>query len=128
MAELVYREEHENMKQNPREMSVRLNFSSPNESSLSNEPVNFYLMRLIHPNGVHEYFYNEQPLLADEYAIKIVELNLHIQSFCAQQGRIEELCFKDGKGLTQLIEEISGSIVYKKKYDDIKNEVILLYL
>ncbi len=78
MAELVYREEHENMKQNPREMSVKLNFSSPNESSLSSEPVNFYLMRLIHPNGVHEYFYNEHPMIAEEYAMKIVELNLHI--------------------------------------------------
>jgi structural maintenance of chromosome 1 len=67
ISELTYREEHEIMKQNKREMSVKLNFTSPNESSLSNEGASFSLTRLVHPDGVCEYFYNDVPFTKDEY-------------------------------------------------------------
>lgn len=105
------------------EMSVKLNFATPNESSLANDSVNFSLIRQYHPTGVNEYFYNEEPLTREEYATKLTRLNLHIQNFCAYQGKLEEICFKEGKGLTTLIEELSGSIRFKPKYDELKKAI-----
>ena len=69
LKELVYREEHENVKNNPRQMSVQLNFKDQNQN-------NFSLRRVLNPNGVSEYFFNENPLLTEEYHSQIQKLNL----------------------------------------------------
>ncbi len=81
LSELVYREEQESTKNNPREMHVQLNFKPLNESALvagadDNKP--FTLKRVLHANGVCEYFYNEEPMLGEEYLVQITKLGLHI--------------------------------------------------
>ena len=91
LSELIYREETENHRENRREMSVQLNF---NAALLNGQTQDITLKRMINKNGVQEYFFNGNPMIAEEYLSKINELHLNINNFCAYQGKLEELCFK----------------------------------
>ena len=67
--ELVYREEHEVVRNNPRQMSVTLNF-------LDQDRKEYKMKRVLNPTGVFEYSFNENPLIAEEYVAQISKMNL----------------------------------------------------
>lgn len=69
-------------------MSVQLNFKS-----IADKPQEYSIKRMINANGITEYFFNGQPQIAEEYLVKINEMHLNINNFCAYQGKLEELCF-----------------------------------
>ncbi|CDW87992.1 structural maintenance of chromosomes 1 [Stylonychia lemnae] len=120
--ELIYREEHENYKENRREMSVKLNFKAV--QILSGQTQEFSLKRMINANGIQEYFFNNQPLLAEEYLMKINDYHLNINNFCAYQGKLEELCFRqEGQHLVQMFEELSGSLQFKPQCDQLNQKI-----
>lgn len=87
-------------------MFVQLNFMNSQNQRMT-------LRRTVNSEGKCEYFHNEMPLIREEYAAVIAAMKLTIQHFCAYQGKLEELCFKDGTELTTVFEEVSGSIAYK---------------
>ncbi len=99
-------------------MFVQLNFKGTQDDK------EYKIKRMINQNGVAEYFFNSNPLIAEEYLGKINEMHLNINSFCAYQGKLEELCFKqEGQHLVQMFEELSGSSQYKQQYDDMKAKI-----
>lgn len=89
MSELIFREENENYKDNKREMYVQLNL----KDTASENTQEIRLKRMINSQGISEYFFNEDPLLTEEYLAKVNEYHLNINNFCAYQGKLEELCF-----------------------------------
>lgn len=118
-SELIYREEHENYRDNHREMFVQLNFKDGNPT--------FSLKRMINSQGIQEYFFNGQPLVAEEYLGKIREHHLNINNFCAYQGKLEDLCFKqESQSLVQTFEELSGSFQMKPQCEELKAKVASL--
>lgn len=51
-------------------------------------------------------------------------MHLNINNFCAYQGRLEQLCFKqEGNYLVQMFEELSGSSQHKAKFDELKASI-----
>lgn len=122
LSELIYREEHENFRENRREMAVTLNFKGISVHDQSERT--YSLKRMINRMGLQEYFLNDTPLIAEEYLSKINEMHLNINNFCAYQGRLEHLCFKqEGNHLVQMFEELSGSSQHKLKFDELKSSI-----
>eukprot|EP00347_Sterkiella_histriomuscorum_P000387 403376057 len=122
LSELIYREEHENHRDNRREMSVMINFKATNIQDQSTK--DYSIKRMINRNGVQEYFFNGTPLIGEEYLAKINEMHLNINNFCAYQGKLEQICFKqEGGHLVQMFEELSGSYQFKAKYDELKQNI-----
>lgn len=77
-------------------MSVTLNFKATHTIDQSTRE--YSLKRMINRNGLQEYFFNGTPLIAEEYVGKINEMHLNINNFCAYQGKLEQICFKQEGG------------------------------
>lgn len=99
-------------------MFVQLNFINSTSQTCS-------FKRTVNVNGICEYYFDDMPLTREEYGQHITQMKLTIQNFCAYQGKLEELCFKEGTELTNVFEEVSGSIAYKQKFDELKHKVFL---
>ena len=61
---------------------------------------------------------NDQQFSAKEYASKLEELNIFINSknFLVYQGKVEEIALKNPKERCHMFEEISESIQFKDEY------------
>lgn len=94
-------------------MTVQLNFTDE-----KGKPFSF--RRILLPSNQCEYFVNGDPKISEEYLSDVAKMGLNIQHFCAYQGKLEEMCFKGGMSLTDLFEEISGSVRFKKDYNHCK--------
>ncbi|VEU22220.1 DEKNAAC103259 [Brettanomyces naardenensis] len=79
------------------------------------------LKREISPNGSSEYRINSQQVTASQYAEVLKEENILIKAknFLVFQGDVEKIASQSSETLTTLIETISGSIEYKKEYDEL---------
>ena len=78
---------------------------------------------MINEHGVCEYFFNSNPLIAEEYLLKINELHLNLNNFCAYQGKLEELCYGDGNHLVRVIEELSSSVLLKPQHEEFRAKI-----
>jgi len=75
------------------------------------------IKRTLNATGISEYFINEMPFTSEEYRAEIDRYGLDLQHFLIYQGRLEDIGFKDGKQLSAIFEDLSGSVNMKEQYD-----------
>ncbi|GAM86041.1 hypothetical protein ANO11243_040510 [Dothideomycetidae sp. 11243] len=80
--------------------------------------------RIITSSGSSEYRINNRRVDAKEYneALESEQILIKARNFLVFQGDVEAIASQSPKDLTRLIEQISGSLEYKKDYDDMKEE------
>ncbi|KAF4554085.1 RecF/RecN/SMC N terminal domain-containing protein 1 [Elsinoe fawcettii] len=81
--------------------------------------------RIITSSGSSEYRINNRRVDAKEYneALEKESILIKARNFLVFQGDVEAIASQSAKDLTRLIEQISGSLDYKKDYDDLKAEL-----
>ncbi|TKX27575.1 RecF/RecN/SMC N-terminal domain-containing protein 2 [Elsinoe australis] len=81
--------------------------------------------RSITSSGSSEYRINNRQVTAIAYNAALEEESILIKArnFLVFQGDVEAIAAQSAKDLTRLIEQISGSLDYKKDYDDLKAEL-----
>lgn len=82
------------------------------------------LKREIDTDSSSQYHINGKLVAASQYAavLKQEHILIKAKNFLVFQGDVERLVSKSTHTLTDLVETISGSIEFKKEYDDLTNE------
>ncbi|KAJ9665492.1 Structural maintenance of chromosomes protein 1 [Coniosporium apollinis] len=80
--------------------------------------------RTITAQGASEYRINNQVVSAQQYnaALEAENILIKARNFLVFQGDVEAIASQAPKDLTLLIEQISGSLEYKKEYERLKAE------
>lgn len=80
------------------------------------------LMRSISRLGDTSYKIDGNPVTYKEYSSFLESQNILIKAknFLVFQGDVEQIASQSSMGLTKLLEEVSGSIQYKKEYEELK--------
>lgn len=83
---------------------------------------NVEMMRSISRLGDTSYKIDGKPVTYKEYASFLEEQNILIKAknFLVFQGDVEQIASQSPMGLTKMLEEVSGSIQYKKEYEELK--------
>lgn len=78
--------------------------------------------RTINQKKISKYFVNDIAISNTEYVdyLSKIGFNCKKSMFLIFQNTIEKLMLNDPKYFTYIIEEISGSVVYKNEYDELK--------
>jgi len=67
------------------------------------------------------------PLTLEEYMQRLhLEFDLNLNNFCIYQGKLEDILFTQDEsrgGLLQIFEELSGSLEFRPKSDDLKQKI-----
>ncbi|PNS13823.1 hypothetical protein CAC42_1314 [Sphaceloma murrayae] len=81
--------------------------------------------RTITSSGSSEYRINNRRVDAKEYneALEKESILIKARNFLVFQGDVEAIASQSAKDLTRLIEQISGSLDYKRDYDELKAEL-----
>lgn len=82
------------------------------------------LKREINPNGTSSFIVNGVQVSVSQYLKLLKEENILIKAknFLVFQGDVEKVASQSPQDLTKMIESISGSINYKKDFDELKEE------
>lgn len=82
------------------------------------------LMRLISRFGDTSYKLDGNTVTYKEYSQFLESQNILIKAknFLVFQGDVEQIASQSPLGLTKLIEEVSGSMQYKKEYEELKDQ------
>jgi len=80
--------------------------------------------RTINSSGSSEYRLNNRVVSAKAYneALEAENILIRARNFLVFQGDIEAIAQQNPRDITQLIEQISGSLEYKSEYDRLKQE------
>lgn len=80
--------------------------------------------RSINASGASEYRINNRVVTAKQYneALEAENILIRARNFLVFQGDIEAIAQQNPRDITQLIEQISGSLEYKSEYDRLKQE------
>jgi len=80
--------------------------------------------RSITSSGTSEYRLNDQRVDAKEYneALEAEQILIKARNFLVFQGDVEAIASQNPLNLTRLFEQVSGSLEYKKDYEDLKAE------
>ncbi|CCD26109.2 cohesin subunit SMC1 NDAI_0G03320 [Naumovozyma dairenensis CBS 421] len=83
------------------------------------------LMRAISTNGDTTYKINGKTVTYKEYSEFLERENILIKAknFLVFQGDVEQIASQSPMDLSKLFEEVSGSIQYKKEYDELKEQI-----
>lgn len=86
------------------------------------------LMRSINKNGDSAYKIDNKTKTYKEYASFLASENILIKAknFLVFQGDVEQIASQSAMDLSKLFEEVSGSIQYKKEYDELKERMEML--
>ncbi|EAX97612.1 SMC family, C-terminal domain containing protein [Trichomonas vaginalis G3] len=76
-------------------------------------------------NSSSTYYVNGSKVSASDYKDSLNEVGFHnkFQSYIIFQGEVGNLASTNPKGITKLIEELSGSIDYKEQYDHLEDDL-----
>ena len=82
-------------------------------------------MRSISQSGDSTYRIDKKTVSFKQYAAFLEKENILIKAknFLVFQGDVEQIASQSPADLTKLFEEVSGSIQYKKEYDDLREKV-----
>lgn len=133
----VNAEPNENIQSPNHEFFVKLNLIKTDSKTKKSEKLSIQrgLRRKQEPDSdgrfsyFNEYIINEdheRPLLFEEYKHLLTTIyHLDIQEFAVYQNQLESLCFggRSSLKLTEMFEKLSGSVVFKEKYDSLKSEI-----
>ncbi|EDO15335.1 hypothetical protein Kpol_1011p5 [Vanderwaltozyma polyspora DSM 70294] len=89
------------------------------------EDVTHELMRSISNSGDSTYKINNKTVSYKQYTSFLEDENILIKAknFLVFQGDVEQIASQSTTDLTKLFEEVSGSIQYKKEYEELKEKV-----
>ncbi|GAV26916.1 hypothetical protein PMKS-000377 [Pichia membranifaciens] len=82
------------------------------------------LKREINPNGTSSFIVNGVQVSVSQYLKLLKEENILIKAknFLVFQGDVEKVASQSPQDLTKMIESISGSINFRKEFDELKEE------
>lgn len=115
LRELVFRRDNESWETNDRHMAVSLSFENALgevitlRRELDSGGVSFYKV-LTQKQGTKE-------MTTEEYHAFLKQEGLYLPNFMVYQGMLEEMGFKGGQALTEIFENLSGSIEFKEAFD-----------
>ncbi|KAH7642135.1 hypothetical protein HUG17_5180 [Dermatophagoides farinae] len=98
---------------------VELRFRSKQDSNLS-----VFFRRSIARNKSYLYYINDQNVAKNVYIDGLLKLgfNSNHKSFLIFQEKIDRFIQEDPKNFTKILEELSGSQVFKTEYEDLKTQ------
>lgn len=108
------------------------NFSSQNsqknclvEIFFENDTKEISFKRTVNSNGISSFYYNNKKLTQEDYIEKLIEMQVPVNSmfFILGQGGVDSLLSSKRNRIEQIIEILSGSNVYKEKYEELVKEL-----
>lgn len=124
MRQLIYNADGRQREEN-RSAYVKLVFQVLGEEGNRDQPTEeVHFQRDIDPRGASGYSINERTVSAQEYEerLKTYGILSRARNFLVFQGDVEAIASKSARDLTRLLEQVSGSDVYKKEYELLKDE------
>ncbi|EOB14663.1 Structural maintenance of chromosomes protein 1 [Nosema bombycis CQ1] len=105
--------------------SVNLINKTQNQASVKVFINGHTFRRHITSSGKSTYFYNGKLVPYELYTKELenLNINLKLKNFMVFQGDIHEMANKNPKELCEYFEVLSGSIRFKKEYDEIQNSL-----
>jgi structural maintenance of chromosome 1 len=121
LKDLIYAFDDRDKQKNERSAFVRLVYQMANNSEIQ-------FTRTITSTGASEYRMDGNIITWNDYKAKLKSLGVLVnaRNFLVFQGDVESIASKNPKELTILIEQISGSDKFKKEYEKIEEEKLLL--
>mmetsp|Transcript_66702 Transcript_66702/g.171781 ORF Transcript_66702/g.171781 Transcript_66702/m.171781 type:complete len:1221 (+) Transcript_66702:79-3741(+) len=118
MQELVHRKEHERPEEVQRTAAVELTFVPPGGGG------QIVFRRTIQPSGEARSFVNGEAVTQAEYMQRLEGINILSQArnFLVLQGDVESAARRQGRDLTALFEQISGSAELRMEYERLAAE------
>ncbi|XP_051142865.1 structural maintenance of chromosomes protein 1 [Andrographis paniculata] len=117
LRDLIYAFDDREKEQRGRRAHVKLVYQMPDGSETE-------FTRSITPAGGSEYRIGSYVVNWDDYNSKLRSLGILVKArnFLVFQGDVESIASKNPKELTSLIEQISGSEEYKRRYEELEVE------